>query len=240
MAGSRNARDAWDRRAESDLYSSIESSRRDWTGEEFFADGRRTVEQAMRWVGNSVERGRMLEVGCGVGRTAIAFAQLFEFVEGVDISPRMIDSARERGLPENVHLRATDGESLEPFEDASFDFVFSEHVFQHIASEAVVGGYLREIGRVLKPGSAALLQFDTRRKGLGTALYGLVPPRFLPRERREHMRRYRRSPGWVRAAAGDAGLALEWERDPGTHWHWLMLTAVSRAATRRDRTDPRQ
>jgi ubiquinone/menaquinone biosynthesis C-methylase UbiE len=223
MGGTRDARDAWDRRAESDLYPSIESSRRDWTDEEFFADGRRMVEQAMEWVGSGVERGRMLEVGCGAGRTAVAFAQVFELVEGVDISPRMIESARARGLPENVHLRATDGETLDPFEDASFDFVYSQHVFQHIASEAIIGGYLREIGRVLKPGSVALLQFDTRRKGLGTALYGLVPPRLLPRARREYMRRYRRTPAWVRAAADRAGLTVEWERDAGTHWHWLML-----------------
>jgi SAM-dependent methyltransferase len=226
VGGSRDAREAWDRRAESDLYSSIEASRRDWTGEEFFADGHRMVEQAMQWLGDGVERGRMLEIGCGVGRTAVAFAQLFKSVEGVDISPRMIESARDRGLPENVHLRSTDGETLDPFEDASFDFVFSEHVFQHIASETVIGGYLREIGRVLKPGSVALIQFDTRRKGLVTALYRLVPPRFLPGERREHMRRYRRSPAWVRAAADGAGLALEWERDAGTHWHWLMLRSA--------------
>jgi SAM-dependent methyltransferase len=221
-------RDAWDRRAETDPFSSIEASRRDWTGEEFLADGRTMVEQAMMWLGDGVERGRMLEVGCGVGRTALSFGQIFELVEGVDISPGMIDLAVRRGLPENVRLRATNGESLDLFGDASFDFVFSEHVFQHIADGAVIGRYLREIGRVLKPGSVALLQFDTRRKGLGSVLYGLVPSRLLPRERREHMRRYRRDPTWVRGAAETAGLAVEWERGASSHWHWLMLR--SRAA----------
>jgi SAM-dependent methyltransferase len=225
MGGSRDARDAWDRRAESDLYSSIESSRRDWTSDEFFADGRRTVEQAMGWVGDGVTRGRMLEIGCGAGRTAVAFARVFEEVEGVDISPRMIDAAREQGLPENVHLRATDGESLDAFEDASFDFVFSQHVFQHIASESVVARYLSEIGRVLKPDAAALLQFDTRHAGLGAALYGLVPSRLLPRDRRDYMRRYRRPAEWVRATAESAGLAVEWERNEDSHWHWLLLRA---------------
>ena len=225
MGGSRDARDAWDRRADSDLYSSIESSRRDWTSDEFFADGRRTVEQAMGWVGDGVTRGRMLEIGCGAGRTAVAFAQLFEHVEGVDISPRMIDAAREQGLPENVHLRATDGESLDPFEDASFDFLFSEHVFQHIASEPVIARYLSEIGRVLKPGAPALLQFDTRHAGLGAALYDLVPSRLLPRDRRDYMRRYRRSAEWVTATAESAGLAVEWERNADTHWHWFLLRA---------------
>ncbi len=137
----------------------------------------------------------------------------------------MIDAARERGLPENVHLRATDGESLDPFEDDSFDFVFSVHVFQHMASEAVVARYLTEIGRVLKPGAAALLQFDTRHAGLGAALYDLVPSRLLPRDRRDYMRRYRRSSDWVKTTAAGAGLAVEWERNESTHWHWLMLRA---------------
>jgi ubiquinone/menaquinone biosynthesis C-methylase UbiE len=229
VGGIQDARDAWDRRAESDLYSSIESSRRDWTTDEFYADGRQMVEQAMEWLGNGVERGRMLEVGCGAGRTAVPFAQVFGLVEGVDISPRMIDAAVEQGLPPNVHLQATDGESLAPFGDASFDFVFSEHVFQHIASEAVIGRYLREVGRVLKPGGVALLQFDTRRKGLAAALYNLVPARFLPRKRREYMRRYRRTPAWVRAAAESAGLAAEWEQGEGTHWHWFMLRTAPRS-----------
>jgi SAM-dependent methyltransferase len=216
-------RDAWDRRAETDAFSSIEASRRDWTSGEFLADGRRMVEQTMLWLGDGVERGRMLEVGCGVGRTTLSFAPIFELVEGVDISPRMIDLAVRRGLPENVRLRATNGESLDLFGDASLDFVFSEHVFQHIADGAVISRYLREIGRVLKPGSVALLQFDTRRGHLDTLLYGLVPPRLLPRERREYMRRYRRDPTWVRGAAEAAGLAVEWERGASSHWHWFML-----------------
>jgi SAM-dependent methyltransferase len=225
MARIQEARRAWDSRAQSDLYSSIESSRRDWTSDEFFADGSRMVEQAMLWLGTDVERGRMLEVGCGAGRTLVPFAQRFEFVEGVDISPRMVEAARDRGLPENVRVRATDGESLQPFEDSSFDFVFSEHVFQHIADQAVIARYLDEVGRVLKPEGVALLQFDTRRRGLASALYGAVPRRFLPRERREHMRRYRRDPSWVKATAHAAGLVLEWERGESSHWHWFMLRA---------------
>jgi SAM-dependent methyltransferase len=220
-------RTAWDGRAATDPLSSIESSRRDWTSDDFLADGRRMVAQAMEWLGDGVERGRMLEIGCGVGRTAVPFGEVFEQVEGVDVSPRMIELAHERGLPENVRLHATDGESLDPFEDGSLDLVFSEHVFQHIADAAVIGRYLREIGRVLRPGAVALLQFDTRREGLDSLLYRLVPPRLLPRERRAHMRRYRRDPAWVRAEAQAAGLAVERERGEGTHWHWFELRARS-------------
>ena len=221
MGATEQMRAAWDGRAETDALTSIESSRRDWTSEAFLADGRTMVEQAMRWLGDDVERGRMLEIGCGAGRTALAFAEAFEFVDGVDISPRMIDLAVKGGLPENVRLQASDGESLALFDDASFDFVFSEHVFQHVADKAVIARYVREIGRVLRPGAVALLQFDTRRKGLDALLYGAVPRRLLPRERREFMRRYRRDPSWVRDVAEAAGLAVQWERGPSSHWHWF-------------------
>lgn len=202
-------RAAWDRRAEADALTSIESSRRDWTSEEFLAHGRGMVAQAMVWVGDGVQRGSMLEIGCGVGRTALAFAESFDVVEGVDISPRMIERAVESGLPENVRLRTNSGESLDLFDDASLDLVFSEHVFQHIADETVIGRYLGDIGRVLKPGGAALLQFDTRPRGLDTLLYRAVPSRLLARERREFMRRYRRDQTWVRKTAEAAGLAVD-------------------------------
>jgi SAM-dependent methyltransferase len=228
MAGSQEMRSAWDQRAQRDAFSSIEASRQDWTDEEFFAHGRGMVEWVMRWLGDGVDRGRMLEVGCGLGRTALAFAQVFERVEGVDVSPRMIERAVEAGLPENVRLRATDGESLAPFEDASFDFVFSEHVFQHIADAAVIGRYLREVARVLSPGSVALLQFDTRRAGLATRLYGHVPDWLLRRGRRRYMRRYRRDPAWIRESAEAAGLAVESERGESGHYHWFMLRRVAR------------
>jgi SAM-dependent methyltransferase len=221
-------RSAWDQRARTDPFSSIEASRQDWTGEEFFAHGREMAEWTMRWLGDGVERGRMLEVGCGIGRTAVPFGQFFERVEGVDVSPRMIDRAIERGLPENVRLQTTDGESLAPFEDASFDFVFSEHVFQHIADKAVIGRYLREVARALSPGSVALLQFDTRPVDLGTRLYGLVPDRLLRHDRRRYMRRYRRDPAWIRESAEAAGLAAESERGERGHYHWFKLRRVAR------------
>ena len=226
MAGTQSMRRAWDRRAEEDALVAIEASRRDWTDDEFFADGRAMVEEAMAWIGDGVRRGRMLEIGCGVGRTAVPFAHHFEQVEGVDISPRMVDAAVARGLPPNVHLQATSGTALAPFEDRSLDFVFSEHVFQHIADAAVIKRYLAEIARVLGPGGAALLQFDTRRANPGSWLQNVLPDRLLPRKRRRHMRRYRRDPAWLSQAAAQAGLRVEWERGERSHWHWFMLRSA--------------
>ena len=216
-------RQAWNQRAASDALFAIETSRRDWTHDEFFRDGRQTVESVIGWLGEDVERGAMLEVGCGLGRTAVPFASFFEHVDGIDISPRMIDRAVALGLPANVRLRATDGADLAPFADGSFDFVFSEHVFQHIADETAIDRYMSEIARVLRPGSSALLQFDTRRPSLGSRLIELMPDRLLPRKRRRYMRRYRRDPAWLKDMAQGYGLTVVWERGEHTHWHWFML-----------------
>lgn len=213
----------WDRRADTDALSAIEASRREWTHDEFFNDGRRMVEQAMDWLGEGVERGRMLEVGCGLGRTATPFAAFFDHVDGVDISPSMVDQAIALGLPPNVRLQATSGEDLAPFEDRTFDFVFSEHVFQHMPDATAIARYMAEIGRVLKPGGGALLQFDTRPRSLGSRLLDIAPDRLLPQTRRRYMRRYRRDPDQIREMAHTGGLTIDWERAERAHWHWFML-----------------
>ena len=70
----------------------------------------------------------------------------------------MVQRARENltGLP--VTLHEGDGMSLRPVADAAVDGVVSLVVFQHIPDPAITLGYLREIGRVLKPGGWAGVQ----------------------------------------------------------------------------------
>ena len=74
---------------------------------------------------------------------------------GIDISPGMLAQARERGL--DVH-EATATEL--PFDDESFDAVYSFKVLAHVEE---IERAMCEVSRVLRPGGRAALEFYNRR-----------------------------------------------------------------------------
>jgi SAM-dependent methyltransferase len=82
---------------------------------------------------------RILEVGCGTGRTACFLAKSGHHVTGVDIDEEMLSKARRRAGEEQVQIDFVQGDigSL-PFPDRHFDIVLAESVtsFGHIASAA--------------------------------------------------------------------------------------------------------
>lgn len=99
----------------------------------------------------------LLDVGCGGGILAEAFANLGAPVTGIDPSASSIETARrhacQQGLAIDYYVGL--GESL-PFADASFDHVSCCDVLEHVQN---VDAVLAEIGRVLKPGG--LFLYDT-------------------------------------------------------------------------------
>lgn len=105
--------------------------------------------------------GTVLDLGCGVGRLTIPFADLFvdlNFV-GLDVSPKMLAEAKRRsaGVRPNLRFELGDGRTL-PFEDDSLAGAFSVVTLQHIPDEAV-RGYLAEIARCLMPKATFFFQF---------------------------------------------------------------------------------
>jgi ubiquinone/menaquinone biosynthesis C-methylase UbiE len=96
---------------------------------------------------------RVLDVGSGLGGAACYFAASFGcHVTGIDLSADLCNAARllaeNQGLGQKVDLRRGDAASL-PFEAASFDVAYSQHVAMNIADKARL---YAEIVRVLKPG----------------------------------------------------------------------------------------
>jgi ubiquinone/menaquinone biosynthesis C-methylase UbiE len=98
---------------------------------------------------------RVLEVGCGTGLLLARLAPHAASAVGIDLSPGMLELARGRGL--EVHEGSA---TALPFEDASFDVVCSFKVLAHVPDIELA---LREVGRVLRPGGVAVLEFYNRR-----------------------------------------------------------------------------
>jgi ubiquinone/menaquinone biosynthesis C-methylase UbiE len=217
-------RAAWERFAAEDPLFFIEAdARKRGSLEDFLESGREMAGWALDWIGDRTGRRRLLEIGCGLGRTARGFAESFELVEGVDVSSTMVARGQELGLPRNVRLAVGSGRDLAGFEDGSYDVVFSHLVFQHLPDEAAIEAYLGEVRRVLGPDGAALLQFDTRPPSLVASVLHALPDALLPRKRRRHMRRYRRRPERLRELTQAPGLRIEEEHGAGTADHWLLL-----------------
>jgi SAM-dependent methyltransferase len=131
-----------------------------------------------------------------------------------------------------VEFRLGDGRSLAGVADASVDLVLTFTVLQHIPDPKIIEGYLREAGRVLRPGGVVVFQWNNlpghrrwivRRWWLAT----LQRTGLRPERRRRHaapflgsrvpMRRIER-------ALADGGLTLAGVRDPSTLLAWAWAT----------------
>jgi len=128
----------------------------------FWARGEEELDSVLDPVGARLEpTDDVVEIGCGVGRITRVLARRAASVRALDISARMLARAREynHGLDE-VEWLLGDGVSLAPIADASADACVSHVVFQHIPDPAITLGYVREIGRVLRPGGWAAFQIS--------------------------------------------------------------------------------
>ncbi len=100
--------------------------------------------------------GKVLEVGVGTGLSLPDYKSSLE-ITGIDLSPEMLDKARERvaeeGLENVVGLYEMDASELK-FEDASFDTVVAMFVITVVPDPAKV---MRELARVCKPGGEVML-----------------------------------------------------------------------------------
>ncbi len=101
---------------------------------------------------------RVLDLGCGTGRLALAMAAAGYVVTGVDPARASLDAARAK--PSAGLVTWIEGTSpLVP--DASFDVaVMTSHVAQFFVSDLEWDATLADLSRALVPG--ALLTFDTR------------------------------------------------------------------------------
>ena len=120
---------------------------------------------------------RWLDVGCGTGGAAFLAAEAGADVTGIDLSPVLIETARERAAERGLTLRLDEGdaESL-PYEDASFDVVCSTVGVMFAPNQEAAAA---ELARVCRPGGhlgVASWSHDGNSKSLHEVIAPFQPP----------------------------------------------------------------
>ena len=132
---------------------------------------------------------RAIDLGCGTGLAATAFAREVDHFTGIDLSPRMIERARATGFYAELEVAdMVQGLSSKP--DASADLILAADAMVYVSDLAPV---LREAKRVLVPGG--LLAFTAETHGGD----GVILGKGL---------RYAHGTFYVRASIDTAGLKL--------------------------------
>ncbi|MGH2726676.1 MAG: class I SAM-dependent methyltransferase [Actinomycetota bacterium] len=156
--------------------------------DKFFETGRTVVAFALDEAPVApAGHGLAIEIGSGLGRICRALSERFDRVLGLDISEEMVRRARELVDDPRITFEASSGSDLRTVGDGAADLVLTFTVFQHIPDVGVIEGYVREAGRVLKPGGVFVFQWNNtpgaRRWALKRRLLGLLQRTGLGRER---------------------------------------------------------
>ena len=138
--------------------------------DEFHIRGRAATLQLARAAGLDAAK-RVLDVGSGVGGTSRCLAKEFGCrVTGIDLTEEYCRAAElltaKIGLADLVDYRQGDATNL-PFDDASFDVVWTEHVAMNIPDKSRL---YREMHRVLKPGGTLAI-YDVLAGPSGSVLF---------------------------------------------------------------------
>ncbi len=157
----------WDERARENARYYVATGRNDWTDDEFFQSGERTVAEEILTdminicQGKDPKQMKVLEIGCGAGRVTRALAGVFGEVHAVDVSGEMVARAKNALADRsNAFVYRNNGKDLSVIPGEGYDFAFSTIVFQHIPSREVIYSYVREVRRLLRPG--ALFKFQVQ------------------------------------------------------------------------------
>jgi len=183
-----HVRENWQRFAREDplwaILAAADKKGGRWNLDEFLATGRAEIRRTLDEVKDlhlSLEPGRALDFGCGVGRLTHALAEHFAEVNGVDIAPAMVERARalHEGLG-NCRFIVNERQDLSIFADATFDFVYSNITLQHMEPHHA-RAFVREFVRVLRPGGIMVFQLAGRPRSLRVWVVSRAMPAVLRR-----------------------------------------------------------
>ena len=133
--------------------------------------------------------GSVLDLGCGTGLAGAAFRPHVDWLTGVDLSPKMIEVARAKGLYDRLAV-ADIAQHLAEQGDAAFHLVIAADVFAYVADVADVCAAVK---RVLAPGGLFAFTVETH-DGDGAIVGAKM--------------RYAHGEPFIRDAIANAGLTL--------------------------------
>ncbi len=124
-------------------------------GLDFFtsAKAKALLDLAAKRIGTPAELS-FLDVGCGPGETDRFLAGRVGLLAGVDISPEMVERAREQN-PWAEYRHYTEGEPI-PYPDAAFDISFAVCVIHHVEA-AERSAMIAEIARTTRRGGLVVV-----------------------------------------------------------------------------------
>ena len=128
------------------------TDRAGWSDEETISDSIQKIQLI-----TNKEPKTFLELGCGRGNIALAFADQWR-VTGVDFSPAAIQWANQLAEQQTKKATFIEGDLTQPwpFEDNSFDIAFDANCLHFFHGDAR-DHFIREAHRILKPGGTLII-----------------------------------------------------------------------------------
>lgn len=127
----------------------------------------------LKYVDESYKQKLALDFATGPGRNIIKYHDRFLRLDGVDISEKNIENAKENLRYHKVTepvLYVNNGMDLSEIPSETYDFIMSTIALQHICVYTIRLNLLKEFYRVLKPGGRISLQM-----GYGSDIPNSVP-----------------------------------------------------------------
>lgn len=106
-------------------------------------------------MGSATEPLAVLDLGCGTGLAGQAFRDLARRLDGVDLSPRMLEKARDRGIYDELIL--ADLESALAADGPAYDLVIAADTLVYLGD---LGAVVAGANRRLRPGGLMLFTVE--------------------------------------------------------------------------------